>query len=121
MEDEYSVFTFCQEVAEKDYKKAFDTLEKLKMRGEVSVNILGALYNKLKTIMLIQCCKSSDIENVTGLSRGEVYYNKKNVGIYKTSELVNAVKIIEDVTEKVKLGQIEDDLAIEYILVRINQ
>ena len=84
-----------------------------------SLNILGTLYNSMKSVMLIQVCESKNISEVTGLDNRLIYFNKKYVGKYSSSELVKAIKLISKVIEGVKNGWVDDVYATKYVLVNI--
>ena len=84
-----------------------------------SINILGTLYNSMKSVMLIQVCESKNISEVTGLDNRLIYFNKKYVGKYSSGELVKAIKLISKVIEGVKNGWIDDVYATKYVLVNI--
>ena len=92
---------------------------KLKQNGESNIKLLSLLYNNFRTILLIQSCKSNDICKTTGLSNGQVYYNKDKTGYYRIGELVKALKIIQKTEEGIKTGKIDESISIEYFLVNI--
>ena len=92
----------------------------LKANNIPSVNILGTLYNSLKTVLLIQCCEGSDICNITGLDNRQVYFNKKYINrYYSDGELVNAIKLLARVVDDIKTGKIDDDISVEFSLLHI--
>ena len=69
--------------------------------------------------MLIQVCESNDVSEVTGLSKGEVYYNKPYVNKYSSIILVNTLKLIIKVVDDIKNGLIDDNVATHYVLVNM--
>ena len=77
------------------------------------------LYNNFKIILLIQSCKSNDIEKTTGLKSNEIYFNKDKTGYYSIGELVNALKIIQKTEEGIKTGKIDEEISIDYVLDNI--
>ncbi len=77
------------------------------------------MYNNFRTILLIQSCKSNDIEKTTGLTNGQVYYNKDKVGYYTIGELVNALKTIQKTEEGIKTGKIDEQISVDYVLCNI--
>jgi len=117
--EEYDVFKFSEIVMSKDKKSAFRMLNTLMENGSSSVNILGVLYLKVKCVLLIQVCENSDIVNTTGLSKGEVYYNKAFVGKYNSGKLVEALKMIANTIQDIKSGNIDDSVATHYVLVNM--
>jgi len=77
------------------------------------------LYNNFRIILLIQSCKSNDIEKTTGLKSNELYFNKNKTGYYKIVELVNTLRIIQKTEERIKTGLIEEEISIDYVLCNI--
>ena len=115
---EVDVFKFTDAFMKRDVKAACEILNELDNSGIQHINILGTLYNSMKTVMLIQCC-SGDICNTTGLDNKQVYFNKRYSGNYDTSELVDGVKLIARVVDDIKSGKIDDKISVHYIIVKI--
>ena len=116
---EYDVFKFTDSVMSKDTKRAFELERNLRENGVNSVTLLGTLYNSLKSTMLIQCCTSNNISEVTGLDKGQIYFSKKYKGNYSIERLVYAVKLVSETISNIKSGYIEDSYATKYVLASI--
>lgn len=117
-EQEVDVFKFTDAFMNRDTRTACEILNELDNNGIQHINILGTLYNSMKTVMLIQCC-SGDICNTTGLDNKQVYFNKRYVGNYDTIELVDGVKLIARIIDDIKNGRIDDKISVHYIMVKI--
>ena len=117
--EETDVFKFTDAVCNRNKKLAFELEQVLMANNNSSINILGTLYNSMKSVMLIQVCESKNISEVTGLDNRLIYFNKKYVGKYSSGELVKAIKLISKVIEGVKNGWIDDVYATKYVLVNI--
>lgn len=117
--EESDVFKFTDALCSRDIKKALHLETVLRDNGVSTINLLGTLYNSMKSIMLIQCCNGSNIAEVTGLDNGQIYFNKKYKGKYTTPELVNAVKIISKVVSGIKSGWIEEQYATRFVIASI--
>lgn len=117
--EETDVFKFTEAVCNRNKKLAFELEQVLMANNNSSINILGTLYNSMKSVMLIQVCESKNISEVTGLDNRLIYFNKKYVGKYSSGELVKAIKLISKVIEGVKNGWIDDVYATKYVLVNI--
>lgn len=117
--EETDVFKFTEAVCSKNRKLAFELEQVLMANNNSSINILGTLYNSMKSVMLIQVCEGKNISEVTGLDNRLIYFNKKYVGKYSSGELVKAIKLISKVIEGVKNGWIDDVYATKYVLVNI--
>lgn len=114
--EESDVFKWTNAVCTRNCKEAFKLERILRDNGTQSVTMLGTLYNSLKSILLIQCCQSSHISEVTGLDNRQIYFNKKYVGNFDTSDLVYAVKLIAKVVDGIKTGLYDDVYATRYVL-----
>ena len=117
--EETDVFKFTDAVCNRNKKLAFELEQVLMANNNSSINILGTLYNSMKSVMLIQVCERKNISEVTGLDNRLIYFNKKYVGKYSSGELVKAIKLISKVIEGVKNGWIDDVYATKFVLVNI--
>lgn len=118
-QEETDVFKFTDAVCSRNKRLAFELEQVLMANNNSSINILGTLYNSMKSVMLIQVCEGKNISEVTGLDNRLIYFNKKYVGKYSSSELVKAIKLISKVIEGVKNGWIDDVYATKFVLVNI--
>ena len=118
-QEETDVFKFTDAVCIRNKRLAFELEQVLMANNNSSINILGTLYNSMKSVMLIQVCESKNISEVTGLDNRLIYFNKKYVGKYSSGELVKAIKLISKVIEGVKNGWIDDVYATKFVLVNI--
>lgn len=116
---EYDVFQFTDAVCTKDAKLSFKIEEILRNNGISSINILGTLYNSLKSVMLLQSCNGSNISETTGLDNRQIYFNKKYCGNYDTIDLVKSVQFISKVVDEVKTGIIPENVATRIVLISI--
>jgi len=111
--EESDVFKWTNAVCTRNCKEAFKLERILRDNGTQSVTMLD---NSLKSILLIQCCQSSHISEVTGLDNRQIYFNKKYAGNFNTSDLVYAVKLIAKVVDGIKTGLYDDVYATRYVL-----
>ena len=118
--EESDVFKLVEAVMNRNALLSYKLEDTLREKGTSSVTMLGVLYTAFKSTLLIQCCpKGSNIAEVTGLDNGQIYFNKKYVGHYSNSELVNAIKLGCKVVEGIKSGWIEDEYATRYFIVKV--
>ena len=85
--------------------------------GEATMVMLSVLYNNTKAVLQVQSCKTNDISKSTGLTGWQIKNAKKHVNKYKNSELVRLMRLIHRVQKEIKLGLIDDDVVMDYILV----
>lgn len=117
--EETDVFKFVSAVLSRDKIEAYRLAKILLDNGSSSINLLGTLYNSAKAVLLIQCAEGNNISEITGLDNRQIYFNKKYVGKYRSSDLVYALKEIASAVEGIKNGLLDDKYATVYILVRI--
>ena len=117
--EETNVFEFTDAVCSYDVELAFKLADILRDNNVSAINILGTLYNSIKSVLLIQCCEGNEISKTTGLDNRQIYFNKKYVGNYSTSALVSAVKLIANVIDGIKNGWIDEKYSVYYTLVNI--
>lgn len=117
--EESDVFKWTDAVCNRNRKEAFKLERILRDNGTQSINMLGTLYNSMKSVMLLQCCTGQHVCEITGLDNRQVYFNKKYVGNYKTGELVRNVKLISRVVDGIKNGLYDDTYATRFVLCNI--
>lgn len=117
--EESDVFKWTEAVCNRNCKEAFKLERVLRDNGTQSINMLGTLYNSMKSVMLIQCCTGQHVCEITGLDNRQVYFNKKYVGKYKTGELVRNVKLISRVVDGIKNGLYDNTYATRFVLCNI--
>lgn len=117
--EESDVFKWTDAVCSRRAETAFRLERTLRDNGTQSINMLGTLYNSMKSILLIQCCQGSNVCEITGLDNKQVYFNKKYVGVYRTEELVKSVRLLAKLVNDIKSGKIDDEVATKVALVNI--
>lgn len=115
---EDKIFEFVDAVLGGKITVAFDLLEKCKEINEPTLKLLSVLFTGLKHLLQVQSC-TSDIADTTGLSQWEIRKVQRFQGVYKNFELVDALKLIQNTEFGIKTGQIEESMAIDYVLVNI--
>lgn len=118
--EETDVFKFVEAVCTKQVRTSLIIEEQLRADNVSSINILGTLYNSMRAVMLIQCCrKGENISEVTGLEKGPIYFNSKYKGNYPTPKLLEIMQLISRTISGVKSGWIEDNYATRFVLSNI--
>ena len=107
--EEDVTFDFSNAIIAKDFKNAFDLLDKLLNKGaevNVLVGLLASAYTTLYTIksMLQDGLSDDQIIELTGFKSGRVYINKKNSRIYTIEELRDIIIELCLVDKKIKTG-----------------
>ena len=117
-DSESKVFDFVDSVLGCKPKQAFNLLQECKDVNEPTMKLLSVLFTGLKHLLQVQAC-SGDISASTGLSAWEIKNVQKFQGIYRNYELINAIRLIQNVESGIKTGKIEEQIALDYVLVNI--
>lgn len=87
--------------------------------GEPSLKLLLVLYQGVKRLLQVQSCEVRDVSENTGLTAWEINLVKKHVGVYRTGELVDALRNIKAIETGIKTGEIEEEFSVPYAMVSL--
>ena len=114
-----AIFDFVDAVLDRKCKRAFDLYQQSVAIGEATMVMLSVLYKNAKAVLQVQSCESSDVTKSTGLSAWEIKNAKKHLKKYRIGELVEMLRLIQQVEAGIKKGTITEDFAVEYVLVNV--
>ena len=114
-----AVFDFVDEVLRRNTAVAFDLYEQCKAIGESTLVMLSVLYTNAKQVLQVQSCKSSDVAKSTGLTAWQIKKAREKLNRYSIGELVYMLKLIHSVEKGIKTGRMEEQYAIQYVLVNV--
>ena len=114
-----AIFSLVDAILKRQICKTFDLLEQCYAVGEANMVILSVLYNNAKQVLQVQACESSDVCKSTGLTAWQVKCAKEKCDYYSNGELVNILRLIQKIQKGILTGQIEDAIAVKYLLVNI--
>lgn len=114
-------FFFTDAILTRNYKDTAKYLAQAKASGESEILTLSVLYNGFKQILMVQGLGKDQSEPCkrTGLTPWQVKMSKEKQGHYSIAELINALKVIRFVEKGIKTGEIDSDVAVEYVIVNI--
>ncbi|MBR4377326.1 MAG: hypothetical protein IKP50_00350 [Bacilli bacterium] len=118
-EEDTDVFRWVAAVMNRQVTLSFHLAKILLNKGTQPINMLGTLYNSVKTVLLIQCCEGRDISGITGLDGGQIYFNKPYINVYQTYELVDSMKRLSRIINNIKNGTIDNQFAIDLALTQM--
>jgi hypothetical protein len=81
--------------------------------------ILSVLFTNTKQVLQVQECNSSDIAKSTGLTPWQIKNAKSKCGHYSCNELSKIMRLIKEIKKSILLGNIEDEMSVNYLLVKI--
>lgn len=114
-----AIFDFVDSVLKGKVVKSFELLKNCYGVGESPIVLLSVLYNNVKQVLQVQSCTSKDIAKTTGLSAWQVKCAKEKCGYYSIGDLVYFLKLIRRVEKGIKTGEIEECMAVDYVLVNM--
>lgn len=107
---------FMQLVLTRDFK-VFSYLQAVKDTNSTMV-VLAWLYNAFRNQLIVETMNRPTTEN-TGLSYFFIKECLTRKNYYSSTELLNALNLVRETEQGIKLGNIEDANALEYLLVQV--
>lgn len=98
---------------------AIQKLDEAKRKGEPAMMIASILYNGFRNLLAYQGLgsnKQGAMER-TGMSKGELYGCTKNVGGYSITEVKRNMLKCQEVEAGIKMGTIDEEIALEYVVL----
>lgn len=114
-----AVFDLVDAILKRQVKRAYYLFDQCKQVGEANMVILSVLYNNAKQVLQVQACESRDVCKTTGLNAWQVKCAKEKADKYTDGELVNMLKFIQKIQKDIITGQIDETIAVDYLLVQI--
>ena len=98
---------------------AIRKLDEAKRKGEPAMMISSILYNGFRNLLAYQGLGSNKQGAVerTGLSKGDIWRCSKNVGGYSIEEVKRNMLICQNIESGIKTGTVDEDIALEYLVL----
>lgn len=100
-------------------EKAIQKLDEAKRKGEPTMMIATILYTGFRNLLSYQGLgknKQGAVER-TGMTNGEVWRCSKLTGGYSITELKRNMFLCQKVESGIKMGNIDEDIALEYLVL----
>ena len=100
-------------------EKAIQKLDEAKRKGEPTMMIATILYTGFRNLLSYQGLgknKQGAVER-TGMTNGEVWRCSKLAGGYSITELKRNMFLCQKVESGIKMGTIDEDIALEYLVL----
>lgn len=114
-----AIWDLVAAILDRKVNKAFDLLEQSYAVGEATMVMLSVLYNNAKAVLQVQSYKGDNLSKATGLTGWQIKNAKPHVRKYSDKELIHMMQMIQKVESGIKTGQIEDEIAMPYLLVSV--
>ena len=100
-------------------EKAIQKLDEAKRKCEPAMRIVTILYSGFRNLLAYQGLGKNKKEAMerTGLTKGEIWGCNKNMGGYTLSELRRNMLLCQKVESGIKMGDIDEDIALEYLVL----
>lgn len=100
-------------------EKAIQKLDEAKRKGEPAMMISSILYNGFRNLLAYQGLgkNKQDAMERTGMTKGELWGCAKNVGGYSLEEVRRNMLACQSVESGIKMGTIDEDIALEYLVL----
>ena len=98
---------------------AIKKLDEAKRKGEPAMMIASILYSGFRNLLAYQGLgnnKQGALER-TGMTKGELWGCTKNVGGYSIEEVRRNMLFCQQVEAGIKMGTIDEDIALEYLVL----
>ena len=100
-------------------EKAIQKLDEAKRKGEPAMMIATILYTGFRNLLSYQGLgknKQGAVER-TGMTSGEVWRCSKLIGGYSITEIKRNMFLCQKVESGIKMGTIDEDIALEYLVL----
>lgn len=114
-----AIFDFVNAILDRKVNKAYKLYQDCKAINESTFAILTNLFNNAKAILQVQTCTSKDVSKTTGLTGWQIMNARQHLNVYDNNELIRMLKLIQHCEQGIKMGSIEEEFVIDYILVRV--
>lgn len=114
-----AIFDFVDAILDGKIHTMFSLHKECLEVGEATMVMLSVLYNNAKAVLQVQSCQSSDIGKVTGLNGWQIKNAQKHTGVYSSGELVEIMRMCQDMQKNIVTGKIAEEFVIPYILYKI--
>ena len=114
-----AIFDFVNAILDRNVDLSYNLFEQCKEVGEATMVMLSVLYTNAKAVLQVQACESKDISKSTGLTGWQIKCAKEHTGNYSIGELVNILRMIQELESGIKIGKYDEQIAVDYLLVNI--
>ena len=114
-----AVFDFVDAVLKYKPKRAFNLLQESYDSGEATLVLISNLYNSTKQLLQVQSYQGNDLSGATGLTPFQIKLASGRKGYYSNGDLVYFMRKLRDVEKGIKVGEIEESVAVPFALVSL--
>lgn len=113
-------FKIVDAICKRQVQTTFELLQYLDVVKDSPIAILSLLYSNIKSMLLVAVCpKEGKISEVTGLSGWQIKTAYEKGNNYAPTELLNIMSVIKHIDEGIKIGKVEPQYAIPYLVAKV--
>jgi len=110
-------FELVDAICKRNIQTTFELLTYLDPVKDSPIAILSLLYNNIKAMLLVAVCpEGCKISDTTGLTGWQVKMAYEKGHNYSAKELLRIMKVIKYTDESIKIGRIEPQYALSYLV-----
>ena len=99
--------------------KSYELWHELKKVNENPLGVISLLYSNIRSMLLVQSAGGGDISNRTGLTAWQIKIAREKGKHYSIGELVKGLRSIRETEKGIKIGAIDQSIALDYILASL--
>lgn len=112
-------FKIVDAICKRDVEEVFYLLQHLDIIKDSPIAILSLLYTNIKSMLLVRVCPPGEkVSEVTGLTGWQIKLAHEKGYNYEPQELLRIMETIKYIDESIKIGKIEPQYAIPYLMVQ---
>lgn len=114
------VFKLADSICKREIGTTLEYLNHLDIVKDSPIALLSLIYTNIKAMLLVSVCPREDkISEVTGLTGWQIKMAYEKGNNYSPTELLNVMSEIKFVDEAIKIGKIEPQYAIPYLVAQV--
>lgn len=114
------IFDFVDAICKRNVGKVYLLMKDLLAIGESPLAVISVLYNNMRAMLLLRGAgEAPNISDRTGLTPFQVKLAKEKGNNYSIEELTRAIRIIRETERGIKIGKIDAESSIDYILCNV--
>lgn len=114
------VFKLVDAICKRENQTVFELLQDLDVVKDSPIAILSLLYTNIKALLLVSVCSAGvKVSDVTGLTGWQIKTTYEKGRHYEPKELLHIMKTIKYVDEAIKIGKIDPQYALPYLVTQV--
>lgn len=114
------VFKIVDAICKRQVNLTFELLQYLDVVKDSPIAILSLLYTNIKSMLLVSVCpREGKVSEITGLTGWQIKMAYEKGNNYEPSELLHIMDTIKYIDEGIKIGKVEPQYAIPYLVAKV--